>query len=637
MNTTEKNPFLFFFTLLILVSLPVIIVLQTYFTYSDQNHSSHQAIKGFIDLSQIDFTHQKTVALDGAWSFYTSKLLNPDTVSLHQPDLWIDLPTNLPDNANPGSFVGGSGYATLALSIKVPPSKEIYGIKFDYMGSANRIWVNGVELASNGVVSTFKEEFIPQYQSQEVFFKNQEEVIEVVVQVANFHHKNITLGTVTFGSLEGLSKNTLSEIILQSLVIGSLLFIAIYYSILYLFQQNKPALIHLALIALLMAIRSSVVDERILIRIFPSFPPEILVKLGYLSALILLPLLLAYVKEVMDSSKLQKIAPFAKWGGFAILITVVISPARVYTSLFEYATLPLVGLGLYILYSVVSEGMMEQKRGAKVLVGGGVLVLFAAIHDIVREFTAMDSPELLSVAMTLFIILQASFLAWTLADAYEKEARLAKENKRMYYQIATLNEGLEQKIRQRTEELEYANQELEKLSQIDPLTNVMNRRYFEQVLQQMWAQAKEKNESLSVLMIDIDFFKGFNDTYGHLEGDHCLQKVAKTLKNYGLAQRGIVARYGGEEFIALLPHMSLEEAYDKAYTIRKDIENLKIPHQSSSIHPYVTVSIGMSRVHFNPHTQNENPYTFIDSADKALYEAKNQGRNRVVYTNSKIE
>lgn len=169
---------------------------------------------------------------------------------------------------------------------------------------------------------------------------------------------------------------------------------------------------------------------------------------------------------------------------------------------------------------------------------------------------------------------------------------------------------------------------LEKLSLMDGLTGIANRRYLDEVLDKEWRRGLREGDLLSVIMMDIDFFKKYNDHYGHLAGDDCLRRVSRTLKK--TVQRGgdFAARYGGEEFVVLLPSTSLENAVHMAEKVRKNIESLKIKHQMSDVHEYVTVSLGVATVRPERYM---NPTSLIERADLALYQAKHDGRNRVRY------
>lgn len=170
-----------------------------------------------------------------------------------------------------------------------------------------------------------------------------------------------------------------------------------------------------------------------------------------------------------------------------------------------------------------------------------------------------------------------------------------------------------------------AEEKMELLASRDSLTGVANRRFFQQYLGREWLRAKRNGSSLSFLMCDIDFFKLYNDTYGHQAGDNCLSQVAEALAS-GLKRPGdFIARYGDEKFTIILPETSLHGAESLAEKILKCVENLRIEHLSSSASKYVTVSIGVT----NNETLSSQKEIIIH-ANKALTRAKKEGKNRVV-------
>jgi len=159
---------------------------------------------------------------------------------------------------------------------------------------------------------------------------------------------------------------------------------------------------------------------------------------------------------------------------------------------------------------------------------------------------------------------------------------------------------------------------------IDGLTGIHNRRYYDIVLEKELQKAKRTNQPLSLIMFDIDFFKSFNDTYGHSTGDQGLRQVATATKDQVQRSSDVVARFGGEEFAIILPNTPLEQAVDIAENIRKAILSLNIPHKASSVCPYLTISLGVSC------TQNlQEDAQLFEVADANLYHAKNTGRNKV--------
>ncbi len=174
--------------------------------------------------------------------------------------------------------------------------------------------------------------------------------------------------------------------------------------------------------------------------------------------------------------------------------------------------------------------------------------------------------------------------------------------------------------------LQKANEKLEQMSFKDSLTNIPNRRLFDKYIEKSWTYSLEQQIPLTFMMIDIDFFKPFNDTYGHLHGDDCLAAIAETLQSEIEKDGGFIARYGGEEFAIILEHLNGEEAEQKAEELRKAVRQLHIPHHESEINDYVTISVGV--IHRIP-DENESITAFVQRADQALYEAKENGKDQV--------
>ena len=179
-------------------------------------------------------------------------------------------------------------------------------------------------------------------------------------------------------------------------------------------------------------------------------------------------------------------------------------------------------------------------------------------------------------------------------------------------------------------QLERANQELSFLSSVDGLTGIANRRHFDQFLSQQWSLAARNAEPIALIMCDIDFFKAYNDHYGHLQGDECLKKVAVALQESIKRPGDLVARYGGEEFAVVLPNTDAAGATNVAETLRDNVESLEIPHLFSSVTPKVTISLGVAIGHAN---SGVLPETLIEAADNALYKAKKNGRNCLILAN----
>lgn len=176
-------------------------------------------------------------------------------------------------------------------------------------------------------------------------------------------------------------------------------------------------------------------------------------------------------------------------------------------------------------------------------------------------------------------------------------------------------------------QLDILSHKLERLSAEDPLTGLANRRHFNEVMRREWDRCQREGQPVSLIFVDVDHFKPFNDHYGHLEGDDCLSLVGKALKGVLNRPGDLAVRYGGEEFVMLLPNTPAEGARRVAVRILSSIDELDIPHARSTAASHVTVSIGVATL--VPNSGNK-PETLIEQADNAVYRAKEEGRHRVV-------
>lgn len=217
--------------------------------------------------------------------------------------------------------------------------------------------------------------------------------------------------------------------------------------------------------------------------------------------------------------------------------------------------------------------------------------------------------------MTLIILLTLGLVIIPLWFQ-EREKKALKE----------YNENLEQTVLERTIELEQANENLKALSEIDPLTGIANRRLYEYTLSKEIAAAKRTLHPVSLMVIDIDHFKAYNDNYGHDRGDITLRDVAKIIVDATARTTDLVARYGGEEFATIMPATDIDGAFHLAGLIRNYIETQAIEHKFSDTANIITVSIGVASIS-GPEL---NSHDLFKQADTALYQAKQNGRNQVV-------
>ncbi len=261
------------------------------------------------------------------------------------------------------------------------------------------------------------------------------------------------------------------------------------------------------------------------------------------------------------------------------------------------------GLTVVLLYSYVAIGIRFKYT---LIIGWSLIVIYMLgaifIFHPTRDFLINN----------VFFLFFFNFIGMISSFWYEK-------NLRRLFLLSSLI-AIERK------ELERANKKLKQLSITDPLTKIANRRYLSEFLRREWKRSIRYKEPISAIMIDIDFFKKYNDTLGHQKGDSVLYKVAKAIKKYCRRADDIIARFGGEEFIVILGNTKNEVAFEIAEKMRKEIEDLHIKHPASDVSNFLTISLGVATMIPEIGIESE---ILIKAADDALYKAKKTGRNKI--------
>lgn len=247
-------------------------------------------------------------------------------------------------------------------------------------------------------------------------------------------------------------------------------------------------------------------------------------------------------------------------------------------------------------------------------------------NQIELAIKALSDAYVLTLANNLHE--KSLLICWHFTTIYEKNEDYESALKYYKLYVSHDQDQSKERINQISEgiDLRIKTEEIKLQSEIDSLTGIPNRRKFLQFLNTQWDHSKIHGHFLSLVIIDIDFFKEFNDNYGHPEGDKCLISIAKLLTGL-LEKRYLLSRYGGDEFIAILPQTTPAEALTVAETMRHAILDAKICHQHSSISDYVTITLGVASL---IPTDALSINDFIKKADDALYEAKRNGRNKTI-------
>lgn len=311
-------------------------------------------------------------------------------------------------------------------------------------------------------------------------------------------------------------------------------------------------------------------------------------------------------------------APLAYW--FAIAPV-----ARYATLLFLVSALALAAVGVWC--------ALLRMRSAYFYMGAFGMLMVGSLVTTARSFGWLPTNAFTVNGFQLGSNLEMLLLAFALADRFNQMRRekhiaqraLVSTQQQLVDTLRASEQELAERVEERTRQLQVANERLEALSMVDGLTGIANRRHFDQVLHKEWTRLERTGQPLALVMLDVDWFKRYNDHFGHQAGDECLRAVAQAISGVSRAS-DLVARYGGEEFVIIAPGTDGLQAQQMAQRACDAVRTLGLPHPLA-YEAVVTVSCGVAVTVPGPDDNLEN---LLGQADDALYEAKAQGRNRVV-------
>ncbi|MDC5513789.1 GGDEF domain-containing protein [Acinetobacter baumannii] len=331
------------------------------------------------------------------------------------------------------------------------------------------------------------------------------------------------------------------------------------------------------------------------------------------------------IYQVLPTEQVLSWLSYYSWVGIIVLIAWILSFIKKLNQWFDYY----VGIGssaavaiTFILINVLENGQDNVLFHAAMMYA--IVIIYGAVG--MRFYTAIIAGwvgGLIGILVSTYLngdidwtflnrtYTFSSFLGMTLAYATDRQHR---EN---YLQNCMIELN-------RIELMQQA-QQLALLSQQDALTGLANRRYLDETLDNEWRRALRHETPLTIMMVDIDFFKPYNDSLGHLKGDQCLKDIATAISSIAARSGDLVARYGGEEFLLLFPMTNAQQAKIQAERLMNAIKKIAIVHPCSSVSPYVTISVGVATT--IPRL-NDSISAFVSRADHALYQAKTNGRNQ---------
>ncbi|OEF97083.1 diguanylate cyclase domain-containing protein [Desulfuribacillus alkaliarsenatis] len=579
-----------------------------------------------------DIANNQVLSLSGEWEFYWNQLLRPSDFSDATVEFvdYYPLPQLWMGETKRNQSIQSIGAATYRMELSISQEEigtlQGFAIRMPFVYSAYELWFNGELIARNGNVGLNKDSERAVREPKVISIAPQAGNNEIVLQISNhrFYRGGINQ-EIKFGSAEILYQSRENQLVKDIFMAGSFLIVGVFFCLLYLIRRREIAILYFSFLCLLFLLRTLISNEIYINQLIAGFNWEIGNRIEASITFLGVPLMVILLGELYKNQFSLRFLQAWKWGLLFGVITVLLLPHTIYDRLLVYVYAALIVYGAYILVAFIRYYDKSLREFYVLVIGKTVLFLFA-IHDIVVTYSNLEASLKIQIGMYIFIFSLGYALVLFLYRNFETIEMLKNENESMLKEISTMNQELEKLVDKRTQQLEDTNKRLLELSMVDCLTQVPNRLQFNQKLEEFLFAAKNESKPLSILFIDIDFFKNYNDYYGHLQGDQALKDVAKVLQEYVLQEDAFLARYGGEEFVVLCLNKDSAQTFQLAEKLRKAVEKLKIPHKSSTISKYITISVGAISVH----PENRQPTALLDIADQALYGAKNEGRNRSV-------
>jgi diguanylate cyclase (GGDEF)-like protein len=352
----------------------------------------------------------------------------------------------------------------------------------------------------------------------------------------------------------------------------------------------------------------------------------------YSGASLALSGLLLFMRSMLQTARLL---PRVDRGLLALVALYLISPL-IYAVALPQVSRAAVLVNLLTALVMMAVGLgcaLKRQRSAYFFLAAFGLLILGGATTTLRALGILPTNAFTEDGLQIGSSLEMLLLAFALADRInvmrqeklQAQARLLQTREQLVKTLQQSERELEQRVAERTQELQVLNSRLEMLSLTDALTGIANRRHFDDVLAKECKRAQRVGEPLTLAVLDVDWFKAYNDHYGHPAGDSCLQQVAQTLAATISRSSDLVARYGGEEFVFLAPSTGLVGAQSMAEKLVRAVEALALPHERSPL-GHVSISVGIASMQ---NDGDSSAQILLQRADAALYRAKAQGRNRV--------
>ncbi len=518
--------------------------------------------------------------LAGDWRFFSGPADGgAGEVYLRVPGVWGSPPGNR-----------GRGIYQVVLEGLLPG--EVYALQFKGIASRASIRVDGEVVGAWGAEGP---SLLPRTYSFHAHSASA--VVTAAVENESYFYGGIWL-PVLFGSSAAVERASARDRVIDAFVLGAIVMMGLYHLALFSLRYKDRAPLYFGLFCLATALKAGLSQEQLLTLMIPPLDGIPAVRTSYLATVSLPLLFLLYVQALFPAKATARILA----GGAAVGLGYALFVAMVPLDLLQIWFLPyqllILALCVYIFVLLATRAVMKAP-GAAVLLLGFILIAAAALNDILHDNRIIFTFYGFNLGLFLFVFSQ-SFVMGTLLT-------------RNYRLVEDANAALESRVAERTKELEN-------LARIDPLTGLLNRRCFWEILAGEWERRRRYDSEFCLAMVDLDRFKAINDTYGHAAGDRVLKTVGVLLRE-NVRKTDSVGRFGGEEFCLLIHEVKAVEALAVLEKIRRALAESDFDLGTGPIG--ITLSYGIAQASKHP-----NPEALLDAADKLMYRAKQEGRNR---------
>ena len=454
--------YILFFTTLLLLSC------------NSTNNSNLYFTKGILDISNVNLNDYGLIRLNGNVEFYWKKLLKPNDFKkehMPRPDAYINIPGVWNDFIINDTAINKNGFATYRFIIKVNKDDR-YGIKIKEFDCSYKIWVNNVLLDSVGVVGINSQSSVPSWERKEVYFNSKNKHIEVIIQIANFHHR---LGgpedVMLFGYDRDIYRYKLFQLSRDVFILGVLLIVSIFHLFIYFFRKKEKSVLFFSLLSIMMIIRLITTSEKILISLFPLIDWSMAVRFEYSSYTLLLPLFMSFIFTYYPKDFSKKVVIIISSVAALFTLFYFVTPVNIFSYTPLYYQIFIIICGIYVLFKLIKV-QINKRDNALIFLSGYIFFILILTNDILYYNKIISTSFLMPYGLFVMFLSQAYAISRRLFNAYNEVEKLTVK-------LDNYNRELEQIIKDRTAEIYAQKDEIEIQANVlfkinDELINLVN-------------------------------------------------------------------------------------------------------------------------------------------------------------------